>query len=105
MSETLPSYLPLDKLQRNIGSAPRWEILRELADGESLLLSELRQRTKNSSSTLSKLLSSMVADGVLQNPRGRLYEIPPRFVADKANRIIDFGWCVLRPQPPEEKTS
>ena len=30
------------------------------------------------------------------SPRNRLYEIAPQFLADKANRLLDFGWCLLR---------
>ena len=27
---------------------------------------------------------------------GRLFEIAPQFLADKTNRLLDFGWCLLR---------
>jgi hypothetical protein len=32
---------------------------------------------------------------VIQGPN-RLYQIAPRFIADKSQRLLDFGWCVLR---------
>jgi hypothetical protein len=27
---------------------------------------------------------------------GRLYEIAPEFITDKTERILDFGYCLLR---------
>ena len=87
---------PLSVVQSTIGSPARWAILRELADGNSLMVSELAQRLGMSPSAISKQLAQLTADGVVINPRGRLYEIDPRLIADKTERILDFGYCLVR---------
>ncbi|HEX3818120.1 MAG TPA: helix-turn-helix domain-containing protein [Chthoniobacterales bacterium] len=87
--------LPLAVIQSTLGSPTRWAILRELADGGSLMVSELAKRIGGSPSAISKQLAILIADGLVINPRGRLFEIPERFLADKANRTLDFGWCLL----------
>ncbi len=88
--------LPLATIQSTLGSPARWAILRELADGGSLMVSELAKRTGCSPSSTSKQLAVLIEDGLVINPRGRLFEIPERFVADKSNRTLDLGWCLLR---------
>jgi DNA-binding transcriptional ArsR family regulator len=91
-----PPLLPLSAVQSTIGSPMRWLILRQLADGGSMMVSELAKLTGTSPSAMSKQLTALVNDEVVINPRGRLYQIDPRFIADPANRIVDFGWCLLR---------
>jgi hypothetical protein len=34
--------------------------------------------------------------GVVTQGRNRLYQIAPQFLADKIERLIDFGYCLLR---------
>jgi len=34
--------------------------------------------------------------GVVTQGRNRLYQIAPQFLADKTERLIDFGYCLLR---------
>jgi hypothetical protein len=34
--------------------------------------------------------------GVVIQGRNRLYEIAPQFLADKTERVLDFGTCLLR---------
>jgi hypothetical protein len=45
---------------------------------------------------ISKQLSVLLRNGILRNPRGCLNEIVPHFIANKANRILEFGYCVIR---------
>jgi hypothetical protein len=33
--------------------------------------------------------------GIVINPRGRLFEIGSQFIADKFQRLLDFGWSTL----------
>jgi DNA-binding transcriptional ArsR family regulator len=91
-----PPTLSLATVQSTLGSAARWAILRELADGSSLMVSELAERTGMTSSAMSKQLNALVTDGIVIHPRGRLYEIAPQFIADKAERTLDFGYCLVR---------
>lgn len=86
-----------------ISSTTRWEMLRELADGGSLMVSELARRTGWAARVISKHLALLRKAGIIINPRGRLFEIAPQFVADKSQRLLDFGWCTLRMNVGVEK--
>ena len=79
-----------------ISGTTRWDILRELADGSSLMVSELAKRTGWGADVISKQLAILRKAGIVINPRGRLFEIAPQFIADKPQRLLDFGWCTLR---------
>jgi predicted transcriptional regulator len=79
-----------------ISGTTRWDILRELADGSSLMVSELARRTGWGAYVISKQLAILRKAGIVINPRGRLFEIAPQFIADKSQRLLDFGWCTLR---------
>jgi len=61
-----------------------------------MMMSELSDRTGNTPNAISKQLSVLLRTGILRNPRGRLYEIIPHFIADKTNRIPEFAYCVIR---------
>jgi DNA-binding transcriptional ArsR family regulator len=88
--------IALDTLVNVLGSTTRWTILRELADGTSLMVCELAERTGNESSIISKHLTFMRKAGIIINPRIRLFEIAPQFLSDPAEKLLDFGWCTLR---------
>ena len=88
--------VPLDICLQTIGSTTRWNILRELADGGSLMVSELATRTGYDPSAVSKQLTFLRRTGIVINPRGRLFEIAPQFIADKTQRLLDFGWVTCR---------
>lgn len=40
------------------------------------------------------------ANGIVLQGRNRLYQIAPQFLADKTERLIDFGYCLLRLKIP-----
>lgn len=94
-SATTPT-LPLEALLKCISGTTRWDILRELADGSSLMVSELAKQTSWGADVISKQLAILRKAGIVINPRGRLFEIAPQFLADKTNRLVDFGYCLLR---------
>jgi hypothetical protein len=68
----------------------------ELADSGSLMVSEIARRTGWGAAVVSKQLAILRKAGIVINPRSRLFEIAPQFVADKSQRLLDFGWCTLR---------
>jgi DNA-binding transcriptional ArsR family regulator len=86
-----------------ISGTTRWDILRELADGGSLMVSEISKRSGWSASVVSKQLAILRKAGIVINPRRRLFEIAPQFIADKSQRLLDFGWCTLRMNAGVEK--
>jgi DNA-binding transcriptional ArsR family regulator len=81
----------------NIISVPaRWYLLRELASGEQFMVSELAERVGQSPDTASKNLAVLRNAGIVTQGRNRLYTLAPQFIADKTERILDFGYCLLR---------
>jgi DNA-binding transcriptional ArsR family regulator len=88
--------IPLDVLLDAISSIVRWNILRELADGSSLMVSELATRTGIDPSVISRNLAVLRKAGIVINPRIRLFEIAPQYLSDKTDKLLDFGWCALR---------
>ncbi len=45
----------------------------------------------------------MRQSGVIINPCGRLFAIALQSLADKTDRIIDFGWRLIRLKPIPER--
>jgi DNA-binding transcriptional ArsR family regulator len=74
----------------------RWYLLRELASGEQFMVSELAERLGQSPDATSKNMAVLRNAGIVTQGRGRLYSLAPQFIADKAARIVDFGYCLLR---------
>jgi predicted transcriptional regulator len=79
-----------------VSSSIRWRILRELAMGDQLMVAELAERIRQSNDVTSKHLGVLRRAGVVIHGRNRLYQIAPQFLADKTERLIDFGYCLLR---------
>jgi DNA-binding transcriptional ArsR family regulator len=93
----LPSpTIPLEKLAEVLSSTVRWRILRELANGDQLMVVELAERIRQSPDLTSKHMGILRTAGVVTQGRNRLYQIAPQFLADKTERLIDFGYCLLR---------
>jgi hypothetical protein len=74
----------------------RWYPLRELASGDQLMVSELAERVIESSDATSKNMVLLRNAGIVLQERNRLYQIAPQFLADKTERVLDFGYCSLR---------
>jgi DNA-binding transcriptional ArsR family regulator len=92
--------LPIEQFVVVLGSIQAWKILRVLADGSSLLNNEIAERSALPNDTVRKLLIRLRHAGIVIAPRVKLYEIPPQFLANKTERILDFGICVLRLNTP-----
>jgi DNA-binding transcriptional ArsR family regulator len=88
--------LNFESLVGILGSVPAWKVLRVLADGSSLLPNEIAEQSRLPNDTVRKQLNRMREAGLVIAPRVKLYEIPPQFLADKTERVLDFGYCVLR---------
>ncbi|MBA2436232.1 MAG: helix-turn-helix domain-containing protein [Verrucomicrobiota bacterium] len=83
-------------LLRAIGDETRWQILRELAAGEPLMVKEIAEAIGRSESGIAKHLAVLRKAGITQIGRGRLQQIRPHFMADPAARVLDFGYLQLR---------
>ena len=93
---TPSATIPLDEILGAISKPARWNLLRELASGEPLMVSELAERVGQSLDTASKNMAILRKAGIVIQGRGRLYQIAPQFLSDKTERILDFGYCLLR---------
>ncbi len=79
-----------------IGDLRRWAILRELAGGDQLMVVEIAERIRLPATLVSKHLAVLREAGIVAQARSRLYQIKPQFLADRDQRIVDLGWCLLR---------
>jgi len=43
-----------------------------------------------------QIIAILKKAAIIISPRARHLEIAPQFIADKTNRLLDFGWCLLR---------
>jgi DNA-binding transcriptional ArsR family regulator len=93
---TPSATIPLAEILGATSNPARWNLLRELASGEPLMVSELAERLGQSLDTTSKHMAILRNAGIAIQGRNRLYQIAPQFLTDKAERIIDFGYCLLR---------
>jgi hypothetical protein len=51
----------------------------------------------------SKNMAVLRNAGIVTQGRGRLYSLAPQFIADKTERILDFGYCLLRMNVPSKQ--
>jgi DNA-binding transcriptional ArsR family regulator len=93
---TPSATIPLDEILGAISNPARWNLLRELASGEPLMVSELAERVGQSLDTASKNMAILRKAGIVIQGRNRLYQIAPQFLSDKTERILDLGYCLLR---------
>ena len=43
-----------------------------------------------------KYLAILCEAGIVAQARSCLYQMKPQFLADRDERIVDLGWCLLR---------
>lgn len=88
--------IPLKTVASILADPARWRILRELAGGEALMVVELAERIGISADSTSKHLAPLREAGIVETGRNRLYRMRPQFITDKSERLVDFGYCLLR---------
>jgi DNA-binding transcriptional ArsR family regulator len=93
---TPTATIPLAEILGAISNPARWNLMRELASGEPLMVTELAERVGQSIDTASKNMAILRKAGILIQGRNRLYQIAPQFLTDKTERVLDFGYCLLR---------
>ena len=101
MDETLipvrnKPVLKLESVLAAISSPTRWAVLRELASGNPLAVVELAVVLGQTPAGMSKHMGVLRDNQVVNLGRNRLYSLPPQFILDRKQRIVDFGWGVLR---------
>lgn len=87
--------LPLSTQCLLVGDVTRIAVLRELAKGEPLPVSELARRLGRAPTAISKHLTLLRKTGVAVQGFGRLYRLAPAF-GPTASAVLDFGQLVLK---------
>ena len=84
-----------DAVYRALGCSTRFVMLKALAGGESIGAGELGKMAGCNMSTSCKHLLILWQAGLIEQGRGRLYRIFPRFL-NVTEHVADFGYCVVR---------
>lgn len=100
MSNPTAAAVPLEKLARLLSDPARWTILRELAKGEPLPVSELARRVGRSADMTSKHMAVLRDAGVVVTGYGRLYQLAPAYRPAPGATTLDLGHCHLTLDPP-----
>ena len=90
------AFPPLAPLLAAVGNPTRWAILAELSAGEPLMVIELGDRLGCTPTLVSKHLAVLRKSGAVIIGRGKLYQIPAAYLKDPAQRLVDYGHCLLR---------
>jgi len=86
----------LEKLAGVLGHTARWRMLRELSTGETRSIAELTTVAGCSYESAVRHLVIMREAGLIEQGRGRLYQIAPARLPIPGQRLVDFGHCLLR---------
>lgn len=95
MSDQQP-VIDFETLLTVISSSSRWTILRTLCDSEPLGATDIAGILKCAPSAASKHMRVLVNAGICVQGRGRLYRLAPHFQPPAGQKVMDFGYCLLR---------
>ncbi|MEZ5299392.1 MAG: helix-turn-helix domain-containing protein [Verrucomicrobiales bacterium] len=90
------ALLSLEQVCRLVQHPGRWAVLRILAAGEPLPVSEIARRMGVRREMAAKHLQLMRRLGVAQVGYGHLYSLAPAFRPEPGSGTLDLGHCVLR---------
>ena len=88
--------LPLATVLSAIATPNRWAILRLLASGNQVAVVEMAEQLGLTATAVSKHMAVLLNAGIVSLGRNRLYSMNPQFIVSTEDRVVDFGWCVLR---------
>jgi len=94
-----PVVVPLPDLKRltkAISQPTRWKMLKELTLGEARTIRELAGVGGCSYENARKHLAVLQQAGLVEQGRGRLYQIPKQYLPQPGQPVVDFGHCLLR---------
>lgn len=91
-----PEMMKLKHLSRLLHVPARWRILRELAKGEALPVTELARRVNCAAPTVSKHMALLKQAGVVKTGYGRLYRLTPGIQPEPGGQRLDLGHCILK---------
>ena len=94
MSET--PLLDFETVLTVVSASIRWKILKVVCDGELIGPQDLAPLVGCTPSAASKHLRVLLDAGVCVQGRGGLYRRAPQFLPPPGQKVIDFGYCLVR---------
>ena len=96
MNSTLAlPYPDLKLLPTAIGHPIRWRMLHALATGEPQTISEVAAAAGCSYDNAIRHLAVLKKAGLVVQERGKLYQIPKKYLPTPGERTLDLGHCLL----------
>jgi hypothetical protein len=95
ISAVAPS-LNLERVAGALSHVARWKMLRELSLGEPREIAELGVIAGCSYDSAIKHLGVLLKAGLVVRGRGRVFQIAKQYLASPEERILDYGYCLLR---------
>ncbi len=93
---TTTELIKLKHLARLLNVPARWRILRELAKGEPLPVSELSLRVRCPAASVSKHMALLKKAGAVIVGYGRCYKLSPAVQPQPGSPRLDLGHCVIK---------
>src|SRR4051812_23791763 len=90
------SGVSLELFTMAVGDPTRWRILAILAEGQPMMVMDVAKRIGRKSPAVSKQLALLRKAGLVEIAYGRLHRIPPRYLVDPAQGLVDYGRALLR---------
>jgi DNA-binding MarR family transcriptional regulator len=79
-----------------IGHPTRWKMLQALGNGEPQTIGELAAAAGCFYDNAIRHLAILKKAGLVVQERGKLYQIPKKYLPTPGQRVVDFGHCLLR---------
>ena len=87
--------LSAEKLTTVLHDFRRWKILRELARGDALPVSELSRRVGGKANSVQKNMATLKDAKLVVQTYGRLYRLAPEISVSADGTQLDLGFCIL----------
>jgi hypothetical protein len=87
--------IPLAEILGTVRNPFRWYLLGKPASGEQIMVSEIAERIVLSPDATSKAIALFRDSRIVIQGCNRFYQLVLQ-IADKAERLFDFGYCLLR---------
>jgi len=81
---------------RAVGHPLRWRMLKALSNGEPQTIGELAAASGCFYDNAIRHLAILKKAGLVAQERGKLYQIPKRFLPTPGQPHVDYGHCLLR---------
>jgi DNA-binding transcriptional ArsR family regulator len=95
-ADAMAGHPPLNAFVRAVGHPFRWRMLLELGKGELRSIGELAAVAGCGYDNAGRHLAILKKAGLVEQGRGRLYQMTRRYVPASGATHLEFGHCRLR---------